>query len=139
MINTVKIQSNGYLVNGNMSVPKADGNMDYEAVKEWLLTNTPEPEFTQADLDAQAIAAKWQAYSEYCNALTVTTQSNNKFAADPAGLRNIVFKRDSIADTTQVLWIEDWGSFTTDKVELQEVVNEASALMQAKILELFGA
>lgn len=51
MIETVKIQGNGYLVNGNMSVPKADGNMEYEAVKEWLLTNTPEPEYTQLELD----------------------------------------------------------------------------------------
>ena len=54
MINTVKLQGDSYLVNGNMSVPKVNGNMDYEAVKEWLLTNTPEPEFTEAELAKQA-------------------------------------------------------------------------------------
>lgn len=58
MINTIKIQGDNYLVNGNMSVPKADGNMDYEAVKEWLLTNTPEPEFTDAELLQQIEDAK---------------------------------------------------------------------------------
>lgn len=59
MIKTVKIQGNGYLVNGIMSVPgNAPGNMDYEAVKEWLLTNTPEPEFTDAELLQQVEDAK---------------------------------------------------------------------------------
>ena len=52
----VKIQGQGYLVNDEMSVPKADGNRHYELVKEWLLTNTPEPEFTPEQLDAQRIA-----------------------------------------------------------------------------------
>ena len=52
----VKIQGQGYLVNDTMSVPKADGNRHYELVKEWLLTNTPEPEFTPEQLDAQRIA-----------------------------------------------------------------------------------
>jgi len=36
MIETVKIKGEGYLVNGNLSVPKADGNKDYEAVKKWI-------------------------------------------------------------------------------------------------------
>lgn len=53
-IETVKIQGDGYLVNGSMSVPKANGNRHYEEVKEWLLTNTPEPEFTQGELDQMA-------------------------------------------------------------------------------------
>lgn len=97
---------------------------------------------TQAELDAEAadkvVRDKWGVYAEYCSALTVTTQAGNKFAAGQDALKNVVFKRDSIADTDQVLWVEDWGMFTTDKVELQEVVNEASALMQAKIIALFG-
>ena len=54
MINTVKIQGDGYLVNGNMSVPKADGNRHYEEVKIWLEANTPEPEFTDAEVAEQA-------------------------------------------------------------------------------------
>lgn len=53
-INTVKEQDNGYLVNGNMSVPKSEGNRHYEDIKLWLETNTPEPEFTDAELAQQA-------------------------------------------------------------------------------------
>jgi cytochrome oxidase Cu insertion factor (SCO1/SenC/PrrC family) len=49
-IETVKLQSNGYLLNGTMSVPMADGNKEFEAIKEWLKSNTPEPEFTEEEL-----------------------------------------------------------------------------------------
>ena len=56
MINTVKTQENGYLVNGNMSVPNVEGNRHYQEVQEWIAEgNTPEPEFTQAELDQQVI------------------------------------------------------------------------------------
>ena len=51
---TVKIQGQGYLLNGTMSVPKADGNREYELIKEWLKDNTPEPEFTEEELAKQA-------------------------------------------------------------------------------------
>ena len=43
-IETVKIQGEGYLVNGSLSVPKAEGNRHYEDLKVWLESNTPEPE-----------------------------------------------------------------------------------------------
>ena len=48
---TVKISGQGYLLNGSMSVPKADGNREYELIKQWLSEgNTPEPEFTEEEL-----------------------------------------------------------------------------------------
>lgn len=50
-IKTVKIQGESYLVNNNMSVPKADGNREYELIKEWTAEgNTPEPEFTKEEI-----------------------------------------------------------------------------------------
>ena len=56
MIDTVKIQGQGYLLNGIMSVPKADGNIEYELIKQWLADgNTPEPEFTEKEIEAQRI------------------------------------------------------------------------------------
>ena len=56
MIDTVKIQGQGYLLNGNMSVPKANGNREYELIKQWLKDNTPEPEFTEEQLNNNRIA-----------------------------------------------------------------------------------
>ncbi len=57
-IQTVKIQGQGYLLNGTMSVPNADSNREYEAIKQWLAEgNTPEPEFTEKEIEAQRIQA----------------------------------------------------------------------------------
>ena len=54
MIETVKIQGTGYLVNGTKAVPNATGNKDFQAVKEWIAEgNTPEPEFTEEELAEQ--------------------------------------------------------------------------------------
>jgi hypothetical protein len=53
-IETVKLQSESYLVNGTLSVPKAEGNRHYKLVQEWIAEgNTPEPEFTEAELADQ--------------------------------------------------------------------------------------
>ena len=53
-IQTVKIQDEGYLVNGTLSVPKADGNRHYQMVKEWIAQgNIPEPQFTEAEQQTQ--------------------------------------------------------------------------------------
>lgn len=53
-IQTVKIKGQSYLLNGTMSVPKADGNIEYELIKQWLAEgNTPEPEFTEEELVTQ--------------------------------------------------------------------------------------
>ena len=55
-INTVKIQGQGYLLNGSMNVPKADGNKEYELIKQWLSEgNTPELEFTDEELAKQLL------------------------------------------------------------------------------------
>ena len=57
-IKSVKIQSNGWLLNGIMSVPNASGNRERELIVEWLKTNTPEPEFTTDELLQQIEDAK---------------------------------------------------------------------------------
>tara|TARA_B100000035_G_C21017246_1_gene562501 strand:+ start:1679 stop:1993 length:315 start_codon:yes stop_codon:yes gene_type:complete len=65
-IQTVKLvndhngEANGYLVNGSMSVPMAEGNRHYAMVQEWIAEgNTPEAadvpsEPTYAELRAEA-------------------------------------------------------------------------------------
>lgn len=68
MIETVKIQGQGYLLNGTMSVPKADGNREYELIKQWLAEgNTPEPEFTDEELAQQELQVKLQEAQVYLN------------------------------------------------------------------------
>jgi len=51
IIQTVKIQENGYLVNGNMSVPEAEGNGHYQMILDWINDgNLPEgPDIIEPD------------------------------------------------------------------------------------------
>lgn len=66
MIQTVKEQRNidtnellGCLVDGTKSVPLDEGNRDYQEVIEWIdQGNTPEPAYTQAELDQQVKDAR---------------------------------------------------------------------------------
>lgn len=65
-IRTVKIQGEGYLLNGIMSVPKADGNREYELIKQWLAEgNTPEPEYTDEELRIREINIQIQEAKIY--------------------------------------------------------------------------
>jgi hypothetical protein len=60
-ITSVKIQQNGWLLNGNISVPNASGNREREAIVAWIAEgNTPEPEFTDAELAKQVLSQKVQ-------------------------------------------------------------------------------
>ncbi len=64
-IQTVKMQANGWLVNGSMSVPASAGNRHTQMVQDWIAEGgVVEPEFTQAELDAQAEEAAKQAEEE---------------------------------------------------------------------------
>lgn len=51
-ITSVKIQGQGYLLNGTMSVPNDSGNREYQAIQEWLSIkgNKAIPEFTVDEL-----------------------------------------------------------------------------------------
>ena len=57
IIETVKLQTSGYLINGNMSVPNDPANRHYVMVQEWIAEgNTPVPEFTASEVAANAQA-----------------------------------------------------------------------------------
>lgn len=80
-IGTVKLQGTGYLLNGTMHVPMAPGNSDYSAILQWIAEgNTPEPEFTDEEIEAKALEATAAAFkTAKLNALanlTVTIGEN---------------------------------------------------------------
>lgn len=97
-IQTVKIKGNGYLINGSISVPKVDGNRHYEVIKEWLLTNTADDEFTQAELDQQA------------KDIRISEIDARLFEIDIASVRALRSKsngRGQPADDTQLTALDD--------------------------------
>lgn len=72
MIIKAKMQNTDYiqltLDNGIVrTIPKVDGNIEYEEYKEWLTIdgNILEPEFTQEELKQQVINTKIQEYKAY--------------------------------------------------------------------------
>ena len=129
MINTVKIQGDGYLVNGSMSVPKVDGNRHYEEVKQFIADGgVVEPEFTDAELAQQIEDAKPK----------VVTMRQARLALLQGGLLQTV--QDAIANgTDEAMKIEweyatevkrDWASLVTLTTTLGMTSQELDNLFQ---------
>jgi uncharacterized protein YgiM (DUF1202 family) len=66
---SVKKQKTGWILNGNISVPDVPGNMEREAIMAWIAEgNTPEPQFTDAELLVQAKTDKLEEVTKVYNA-----------------------------------------------------------------------
>jgi hypothetical protein len=80
-ISKVKIQSNGWLLNDNIFVPDIVGNKEREAILAWIAQgNTPDPEFTDAELLANAKTAKLsEVTSEYNASISALVGGADKF------------------------------------------------------------
>ena len=111
MINTVKITKNGYLVNNSLSVPNSSSNRHFQEVQTWIAEgNTPEPEFTQEELDIKSVqeakALKDKNRAAAMNGLTVTTSSGKEFDGDEISqsrMARAVVSSDPLETTNWVL------------------------------------
>ena len=135
-IQSVKIQGNGYLLNGTMSVPKVDGNREYELIKEWLSEgNTPEPEFTEEELAQQELNKKIQeAKAAKALALsTITVEVNNKvFDGNETARTNIL----SRLQASQVLNEESIDWKLADNTVAEVTVEELKEVLTKSIQEV---
>ncbi len=107
-INTVKYEAElnastviiGYLVNGVKHVPMDDANRDYVIVQEWIGEgNTPEPAYTQAELDAYAIQANNSKIDARINNLTVTVGGKD-YSGSPKIQGELAFAIQVLTDKT---------------------------------------
>ena len=138
-IQTVKLQGNGYLLNGTMSVPKADGNMEYELIKQWLAEgNTPEPEFTEAELALQAQAQARRLKQEALSKLTIVTTSGKVFDGDETARIDMLtaINMANVVGQTSTMW--KMADNTIVEVTLPEL-QEALLLALAKKGQIIGA
>jgi hypothetical protein len=104
MIETVKQQNNGYLVNGNMSVPNDERNTDCQAVLQWIADGgLVEPEFTAEELDTKRIAdIKATAKQKILSVMSEDKQ------------RNSLAELIALSVTPQIEWTADMVTlFTT--------------------------
>ena len=127
-IQIVKIQGQGYLLNGTMSVPKADGNREYELIKQWLSEgNTPEPEFTDAELLQQIEDAKPK----------VVTMRQARLALLQSGLLAIV--ESAITDGTDEAMEIEWEYATEVKRDWSSLIalTETLGMTSQELDDLF--
>ena len=116
-IKSVKIQGTGYILNGTMHVPMADGNSEYELIKLWLAEgNTPEPEFTDAELLQQIEDAKPK----------IVTMRQARLALLQSGLLQTV--TDAIANGTDEAMKIEWEYATEVKRDWGSLVALTTAL-----------
>ena len=81
---------------------------------------------------------KWDLIKDFERTQTVTIGSN-KYAVNPTSLDRIMRKEKAMLADAADTWYEEWGSFSTNKVELQEVISQADIDLQAFIDATMGA
>ena len=130
MIETVKIQGSGYLLNGTMHVPNADGNKEYELIKQWLAEgNTPEAEFTDEEVAAaklsKEIAEFKQAKTNALNSITVTTTNGNTFDGNETARGNMtsaILSAEVLGKTEDTWKLADNTSVVVTVQELKQAL-----------------
>ncbi len=106
-IQTVKIQGQNYLLNGTMTVPKADGNKEYELIKQWLSEgNTPEPEFTEEELQITSINKQIQEAKTYLASTTWYVERLNDPSSGKVIPEEVLTKRAEAREVISTLEIE---------------------------------
>ena len=118
---TVKIQGQGYLLNGSMSVPAADGNREYELIKQWLTEgNEPEPEFNAEELEVQRLAELKRAKNDALTKIVVEVDGKS-FDGNETARLNMV----SAIQTSELLGVTEnaWklADNTTEIVTVDEL------------------
>ena len=109
-IKTVKLQSQGYLLNNTMYVPKADGNREYELIKQWLSEgNTPEPEFTEEEIQKQELQIKINEAKHYLASTAWYVERLNDPSSGKAIPEEVVTKRAEARALINSLEIELGG------------------------------
>jgi hypothetical protein len=125
-ITSVKIQQNGWLLNGNMSVPDASGNREREAIVACIADgNIPEPEFTDEELLVQAQQIATQAKIEALASVKVTTTSGNTFDGRDIDQQRMVsaILSSSVLNITETEWkLADNSRITVTIDELKEAL-----------------
>lgn len=141
-IKTVKIQGNTYsveLLDGTIfsSVPKVEGNKEYEAVKQWLATGgIPLAEFTDAEIIAQSKQSKLVELEALCETQIISGFASSALGSehwykseqiDQLNLIGVVtggtddYFKSGIKDTQGVItW--DWLLHTS--AQLKQVLND---------------
>lgn len=124
---------NGYLINGCI---ESDGSE--QEVKDWIKAKKEIlPQYTTEEIVQQEKIQKKIDFNKWWEALTIEINTH-VYSIKEKSLNRIGLVKSALADNEKVSWQEDWAIFPTNKLELQQVFNEANDLIQAKRVEVFG-
>lgn len=84
----------------------------------------------------KVISEKWADFNLYQSEHTVIINSH-EYAANKEALINMRMAIDTLADNEIDTWIEDWGSFQTNKVEIGLALTKANQDLRAYRNTLF--
>lgn len=106
-----------------------------------IITNWVNGVYPQSLIDLELLSENWKLVDEYEMNLTVTLPNGHKYAANKNARFNIMQERDSllgIGANAVETWIEEWGTFETNALELQEVLDQALNLLRVYRNSVFG-
>ena len=125
-IQTVKIQGQGYLLNGTMHVPKADGNSEYELIKQWIAQgNTPEPEFTELEIQTNLLNQQIQEAKTY---LSTTSWIWEKYSRNVLVLKDLTVEEFNIKYQDIILAQEE-ARLNINKFEQELILVQESEVL----------
>ena len=129
---TVKIQGAGYLLNGSMSVPAADGNREYELIKQWLAEgNEPEAEFSAEELESKRLAELKTAKAQALTNIVVTVE-DKQFDGNETARLNMV----SAIQASELLGVTDNAWKLADNTVAVVTVDELKQALALSIQEV---
>ena len=100
-IQTVKLQENGYLVNGSIFVPDDPGNRHYREVQEWINAgNTPEPIQTPAEQAEEELQAHNEEKERRLKETDYTQLMDENALLTSQQQSDIATYRQAVRDTT---------------------------------------
>ena len=138
------IQVQGYPQTGFIEVPdnvicgmilENSSYVSYTAIKYDSVSGLYVQDLTQTNLNLTI--TKWDEVNIARSNLTVTTAAGNTYAANRESINNMKSKIDVLINGATVKWVEDWGSWLVDSIELGEARDLAEKADQALIDSIF--
>lgn len=142
------IQVQGYPQTGFIEVPdnvvcgmilENSTYVSYRAIKLDTVSGLYVQDITQTNLDINQdqINTKWDEVNIGRLSLTITTKAGNTYAVNRESINNMKSKIDVLINGATVKWVEDWGSWLVDSIELGEARDLAEKADQALIDSIF--
>lgn len=126
----IRVKEHGkdlYILNDSITVPKEDGNVKYEAIKQWIANgNIPEIEFTDKELEEKELQSQKEKRELLLNSIIVEISTGKKFDGREKDRNNMLSAIQSaqFLNENQTIWkLADNTKQTITLDELKEALS----------------